>query len=102
MATFRFGNGRSIARKYAFKFNLKATLISSQFDVGFDTKQWELFTFSVGADVTFLSLNGDNYRGFTPAITNGEPGQNSGPAVNFYDSTLGKYYIPFIYIYRMY
>lgn len=97
MATFRFGNGRSIARKYAFKFNLKATLISSQFDVGFDTKQWELFTFSVGADVTFLSLNGDNYRGFTPAITNGEPGQNSGPAVNFYDSTLGKYYIPFIY-----
>jgi PKD repeat protein len=91
MATFRFGNGRSIARKYAFKFNLKATLYSSSFDVGFDTKEWQVFTFEVGAEVIFTSLNGDNFNGYTPARS-----ANAG-ADKYYDSTIGKYYIPFSY-----
>ena len=86
MATFRFGNGRSIARKYAFKFNVKATLFSSTFTLGEDTNTWERFAFSVGAEVKFESLSGDNFRCFTPAITNGQPGENSGPANLFYDA----------------
>jgi hypothetical protein len=97
MATFRFGNGRSIARKYAFKFNLKATLYSSPFSLGEDTNTWQLFTFSVGAEVKFVSLSGDDFRGLTPAITNSQLGENSGPANFFYDASLGKYFIPFIY-----
>ena len=97
MATYRFGNGRSIARKYAFKFNVKATLFSSPFSLGQDTNTWQLFTFSVGAEVIFVSLNADNFRGFTPSITNGQLGENSGPANFFYDANLGKYFIPFIY-----
>ena len=91
MATFRFGNGRSIARKYAFKFNVKATLYSSTFSLGGDTKEWQRFVFEVGADVTFRSLNGDNFRGFTPARS------EAGGATEFYDSASGKYYIPFSY-----
>ena len=93
MATYRFGNGRDIARKYAFKFNLKATLTSETFSLGGDTKKWELFVFQVGADVIFTSQSEDDFRCFTPAITGSKIGENSGPAVNFYDSTLNRWKI---------
>ena len=96
MATYRFGNGRSISRKYAFKFNVKATLFSSTFTLGEDRNTWELFTFSVGADVIFRSQSGDEFRCYSPSITGSQIGENSGPAIFFYDAVLGKYYIPLL------
>ena len=62
MATYRFGNGRDITRKYTFKFNFRAILFSSDFKPGFgnDPTVWQILTVNTGASATFRAISGDD------------------------------------------
>ena len=64
MATFRFGNGRNVSKKYAFKFNLIGELISDLWNPlvsGSEPTVWNGFRLSTGAVATFVGQTGDEF-----------------------------------------
>ena len=94
MATYRFGNGRNITRKYAFKFNFRGFIFSQDFqpNSGNDPTRWEILSVNTGATVKFRSMSGDTLSCYTLPV-----GGYFGISSELYDPITGNISIPLFY-----